>query len=168
MGSVPGLGRSPREGNGNPLQYSCLGNPMNGGAWQATVHGVAKSYWPQLLSLSRELDGSKCTRWAITDLRRQDVPRAAPWLEGSQEPLAIGSPIPSAHPCCVQQGKASHARKTAAGLDGGNTAWPQQKDDRLQLLLVCAVGKRLCFSTCSLGPPVEGEPHHVSSTALSS
>ena len=37
------LGRSPGEGNGNPLQYSCLGNPMDRGAWQATVHGVAKS-----------------------------------------------------------------------------------------------------------------------------
>ena len=41
--SIPGLGRSPGEGNGNPLQYSCLDNPMNRGAWQATVHGVAKS-----------------------------------------------------------------------------------------------------------------------------
>ena len=41
-GSVPGLGRSPGEGNGNPLQYSCLGNPMDRGAWQATVHGIAK------------------------------------------------------------------------------------------------------------------------------
>ena len=42
MGSNPGLGRSPGEVNGNPLQYSCLGNPMDSGAWQATVHGVAK------------------------------------------------------------------------------------------------------------------------------
>ena len=42
-GSIPGLGRSPGEGNGNPLQYPCLENPMKGGAWQATVHGVAKS-----------------------------------------------------------------------------------------------------------------------------
>ena len=42
-GSIPGSGRSPGEGNGNPLQYSCLENPMDGGAWQATVHGVAKS-----------------------------------------------------------------------------------------------------------------------------
>ena len=40
LGSVPGLGRSPGEGNGYPLQYSFLGNPMNRGAWQATVHGV--------------------------------------------------------------------------------------------------------------------------------
>ena len=42
-GLIPGLGRSPGEGNGNPLQYSCLGNPMDRGAWQATVHGVTKS-----------------------------------------------------------------------------------------------------------------------------
>ena len=42
-GSIPGLGRSPGEGNSNLLQYSCLENPTDGGAWQATVHGVAKS-----------------------------------------------------------------------------------------------------------------------------
>ena len=42
-GSIPGLGRSPGEGNGNPLRYSCLENAMDGGAWWATVHGVAKS-----------------------------------------------------------------------------------------------------------------------------
>ena len=41
--SVPGLGRSPGEGNGNPLQYSCLDNPMDRGAWRAIVHGLAKS-----------------------------------------------------------------------------------------------------------------------------
>ena len=42
-GSIPGLGRLPGGGKGNPLQYSCLGNPMDRGAWWATVHGVAKS-----------------------------------------------------------------------------------------------------------------------------
>ena len=42
-GLIPGLGRSPGEGNGTPLQYSCLENPMDGGAWWATVHGVAES-----------------------------------------------------------------------------------------------------------------------------
>ena len=41
--SNPGLGSSPGEGNGNPFQYSCLENPMDGGVWQAIVHGVAKS-----------------------------------------------------------------------------------------------------------------------------
>ena len=43
LGSIPGSGRSLGEGNGNPLQYSCLESPMDGGAWWATVHGVAKS-----------------------------------------------------------------------------------------------------------------------------
>ena len=47
VGSVPGLGRSPGGGNDNPLQYSCLENPMDRGAWWATVHGVAKS-WTRL------------------------------------------------------------------------------------------------------------------------
>ena len=42
-GSIPGSERSPGEGNGNPLQYSCLENPTDRGHWQATVHGVAKS-----------------------------------------------------------------------------------------------------------------------------
>ena len=42
-GSVPGSGRSPGEGNGNPLQYSCLGNPMDRGAWWPVVHGVARA-----------------------------------------------------------------------------------------------------------------------------
>ena len=43
-GLIPGLGRSPREENGNPLQDSCLGNPMDRGAWQATDQGVAKRW----------------------------------------------------------------------------------------------------------------------------
>ena len=47
IGSIPASGRSPRERHGNPLQYSCLENPMNRGAWWAAVHGVAKS-WTRL------------------------------------------------------------------------------------------------------------------------
>ena len=43
LGSIPGSGRSPGEGNGNSFQYSCLENPMDRGAWWAAVHGVAKS-----------------------------------------------------------------------------------------------------------------------------
>ena len=43
QGSIPGLGRFPGEGNSNPLQYSCLENPMGWGPWQATIHGVTKS-----------------------------------------------------------------------------------------------------------------------------
>ena len=44
LGSIPGSGRCPGEGNGNPLQYSCLENPMDRGAWWATVHGVSKRH----------------------------------------------------------------------------------------------------------------------------
>ena len=44
VGSIPGSGKSPEEGNGNPLQYSCLGNPINRGVWWPTVHWVTKSW----------------------------------------------------------------------------------------------------------------------------
>ena len=51
VGSIPGLGRSPGEGHGNPLQYSCLENPVDREAWWATVHGVTKS-WTRLKRLA--------------------------------------------------------------------------------------------------------------------
>ena len=58
LGLIPGSGRSPGEGNGNPLHYSCLKNSMDKGAWQATVHGIGKSQ-TQLssftFSLSKEI-----------------------------------------------------------------------------------------------------------------
>jgi len=44
LSSIPGLGRPPGEGDGNPFQYSCLENSMNRGAWQITIHGVAELY----------------------------------------------------------------------------------------------------------------------------
>ena len=47
VSSIPGSGRSPGTGNGNPLQYSCMENPMDRGAWWATVHGVSKN-WTRL------------------------------------------------------------------------------------------------------------------------
>ena len=56
-GLIPGSGRSPEEGNGNWLQYSHLKNPMNRGAWRATVHGVAKSRtWQRLISLLQDFE----------------------------------------------------------------------------------------------------------------
>ena len=61
LGSIPGLGRSPGEGNGNPLQYSCLENHMDRGAWWAIVHGVAKSQ-TQLKRLSSSSSSSSSYR----------------------------------------------------------------------------------------------------------
>ena len=58
---IPGSERSPREGNGNSLQYSCLDNPMDRGAWQSTVHGVEES-WTQLKRLSMHSDPMRKSR----------------------------------------------------------------------------------------------------------
>ena len=58
VSSIPGLGRCPGEGNGNPLRYSCLENPMDRGAWQATVHRVTKNR-TQLKRLSTYTMGNK-------------------------------------------------------------------------------------------------------------
>ena len=57
-GSIPGWGRSPREGNANPLQYSCLENFMDRGTWHATVHGVTKRYRTEWLSHTSMLIGA--------------------------------------------------------------------------------------------------------------
>ena len=54
MGSNPGSGRSPGEGNGNPLQYSCLENPMDEGFWQATVHGITKDQTERLTNTQND------------------------------------------------------------------------------------------------------------------
>ena len=61
MSSIPGLGSSSGEGNGNPLQSSCLENPMDRGAWQPTVHGVAKTQTrlSARAQAARTLDGSR-------------------------------------------------------------------------------------------------------------
>ena len=60
-GSVPGLGRSPGERNGNPLQYSCLEKPMDRGDWKATVHRVAKSR----TQLKRVSTHTRRSNWSI-------------------------------------------------------------------------------------------------------
>ena len=70
-GSIAGSERSPGEGIGNPLQYSCLENPMDRGAWQATVHGVSKS-WTRLSDFHFSLSFSMCLRdceweWAVKE-----------------------------------------------------------------------------------------------------
>ena len=69
LGSIPGSGRSPREGNGNPLKYSCLEKPMDGEAWQATVHGVAKNQ----RRLSDITHFTNVTNWNTRTCRGQEV-----------------------------------------------------------------------------------------------
>ena len=67
-GSILGLGRSPVGGHGNPLQYSCMENPMDRGAWWAVVHRISKS-WTQLKRLSMQLPnmyGTKIIRKCLT------------------------------------------------------------------------------------------------------
>ena len=62
LGSIPGLRRSPGGGHGNPLQYSCLENPMDRGAWQAIVHGVTKG-WTRLSDFTFLVVLSKSTHF---------------------------------------------------------------------------------------------------------
>ena len=74
MGSIPGLGRSPGVENGKPLQYSCLENSMDRGAWRATVHGVAKS-WTWLKNWKYiSVKGAKMGHWSPPTL-----PLSCPW-----------------------------------------------------------------------------------------
>ena len=65
-GSIPGSGRSPGEGNGNPLQYSCLENPMDRGAWWATVHGVPKSRtWLSNFTFTFTFQSQSLMKWVL-------------------------------------------------------------------------------------------------------
>ena len=78
-GSIPELGRSSREGNGNPLQYSCLENPLNRGAWRAIVHGVAKSQ-TQVKGHSTHAHGQESLRKSGVALRvNKKVQTAGLW-----------------------------------------------------------------------------------------
>ena len=65
LGLIPGLGRSLGEGNGNSFQYSCLENPMDGGAWWATVHGVIRSQ-------TRLSDSHAPAPWSVSKQRQSD------------------------------------------------------------------------------------------------
>ena len=83
-GLIPGSGRSPGKGNGNPLQYSCLGSPMDRGAWQSTIHGVIES--DMFFSLS-------CVRFFATP---RTVAHQAPLvMEFPRQEYWSGLPLPS-------------------------------------------------------------------------
>ena len=75
LSSIPGLGRSPGVGNGNPLQCSCLENPMHRGAWWATVHGVEESDMTEQLSTKVATPTSECT------LEPPAASRSSTWSE---------------------------------------------------------------------------------------
>ena len=75
VGSIPESGISPGEGNGNPLQYSCLENPMDRGAWQAAAHGVEKSR----TQLSVHVQLSTWYKQRIKSARTLGLPYFAPW-----------------------------------------------------------------------------------------
>ena len=100
LGSIPGLGRSPGEGNGNPLQDYCLENPMDRGAWRAMVCRVAKS-WTRLKQLSTQGMLISCFRYSLSSLVAQTVKhlstmretrvRSLDWEDPLEKELAIHS-----------------------------------------------------------------------------
>ena len=93
LGSIPGLGRYPGGGNGFLLQYSCLANPMDRGAWRATVHGVAES--PTRLRLALHLSPHVSTRWRCCPARGS---KAAGWAEERHLVLQLPAWFPGAFP----------------------------------------------------------------------
>ena len=80
VGSIPGSGRFPGQGNGNPLQYSCLGNPMDREAWRATVHGISKS-WTRLSDSAGEGNGTPLQYSCLEN----------PWMEEPGRLQSMGS-----------------------------------------------------------------------------
>ena len=98
VGWIPGSGRSPEGGHGNPLQYSCLENPVDRGAWQATVHGVPQC-WTRLKGLSTHarmnwlawMTAQKC-------LEREPARQGWPRIPTSSHPAPASSPLPRQQP----------------------------------------------------------------------
>ena len=76
--SIPGLGRSPEVGNGNPLQYSCLENSMDRGAWRATVHGVAELDMTEHIYLSVMVTGQRILGEIIAAIFESNLPETHP------------------------------------------------------------------------------------------
>ena len=127
-GLIPGLGRSPGEENGNPLQYSCLESPMDRGVWQAIVHGVAKS-WTQLkrpcaarhacmVGPLHLADRSVPAQWVVGPSLWPTAPslHSVWWVPPSDRPL---------HLCTVGSGPLRLAdRSVSAQRVVGPSVWP--------------------------------------------
>ena len=98
-GSIPGSGRSPGEGNGNPLQYSYLENPMDGRAWKTTVHGVAKS-WTRLsdftsLHFMSCLEEGGPNKYQLNGQKKERIEATAhTGVESSSNNTTLGHPGP--------------------------------------------------------------------------
>ena len=163
QGLIPGLGRSPGGGHGNPLQYSCLENPMDRGAWWATVHGVMKSH----TRLDRKLT-CRCGEGA--GLARG--PDSARGGSGSRDGCGYHLPGPKAepHPGRVLMGPAARGRGWSGGWGAGRRRGPgRTARSRCELppalggvlgwngvreshvLWVSAGVPRLCFCLCEMG-----------------
>ena len=116
LGSIPGLGRSPGEGNGNPLQYSCLENPLDRGAWRATVQRVPKRHTH--FHHSTELPSLVCRPDPITIKQTGTFPPClisassqhwVLWAQGHPWWMTLGAPpawtgvrlVPPGAACCV-------------------------------------------------------------------
>ena len=121
-GWIPGLGRSPGGGNGNPLQYSCLENPMDGGAWRAAVHGVTRS-WPPPSYLACSTCRGQCTPQP-RPLAQDYSPGSCLWSRG-QAGAVLG-----AHPEFCPRWQ----RRVQAGYSGQGSLSPSEKvKEMLQL-----------------------------------
>ena len=84
LGSIPGSGRSPGEGNGNPVQYSCLGHPMDRGAWWATVHGVTKES-----DTTEQLNKNTDVQSALRNQMQKPLLLLREWSEDSRESMVL-------------------------------------------------------------------------------
>ena len=110
LGSIPGLGRSPEGGNGNPLQYSCMENPIERGVWRATVHGVTRVRH-DLATKPTTMPKDEVSDWSQRDAilasadvilslfigaqRREKMTKTVPCFSGLGPPLLPGAGRPS-------------------------------------------------------------------------